>query len=30
VLGMGTDLPDGAKVEEGKILSAEDVKGGTK
>ncbi|MBE6681133.1 MAG: glucose-1-phosphate adenylyltransferase [Ruminococcaceae bacterium] len=30
VLGMGADLPAGAKVEEGKILSAEDVKGGNK
>ncbi len=30
VLGMGADLPAGTKVEEGKILSAEDVKGGNK
>ena len=30
VLGMGTDLPAGAKIEEGKILSAEDVKGEAK
>ena len=30
VLGMGSDLPAGAKVDEGKILSAEDVKGGAK
>ena len=28
VLGMGANLCAGAKVEEGKILSAEDVKGG--
>jgi len=30
VLGMGTELPAGAVIEEGKILSAEDVKGGNK
>ncbi len=30
VLGMGAELPSGAVVEEGKILSAEDVKGGNK
>ena len=30
VLGMGAELPAGATVEEGKILSAEDVKGGNK
>lgn len=27
VLGMGAKLPEGAKIDEGKILSAEDVKG---
>ena len=30
VLGMGAELPAGAKIDEGKILSAEDVKGGAK
>ena len=30
VLGMGAELPSGTVIEEGKILSAEDVKGGAK
>ena len=29
VLGMGAVVPDSFRVEEGKILSAEDVKGGS-
>jgi len=30
VIGMGAEIPQGLNVEEGKILSAEDVKGGNK